>query len=399
MAFWLLTIVSVATHFLTTYGAVKSPIVIVPGLAGSRIDARLNKTTVPHELCDKTSDWYPLWVNIEDLIPYVIECWVANMKLVYDRETGNWTDPAGVYTRIPGFGNTSTIEYLDPSLNEVGAYFNVFVSEMAKEGYVPGESIRGAPYDWRFTPVDRPEYFTQLRLLIEDTYKTNGNRKVTLVAHSLGCLQTLYFLNDVVADSWKSLYVASFIPIAGPWAGAANSMRGYASGYNLKIPILSAHDMRPVQRSAPSSAWLMPTPRDWSSEPIVVTSTKNYTVNDYEAFFADIDFPIGFDVWKNVSNVTQSLAFPDVTLHCIYGANVSTVAQVVYAAGDFPNGDPTSLYGNGDGTVNEESLVLCNNWKGDASHDVTTRIFPNINHFDMVSDLSVIDYVKTIVLS
>ena len=142
-------------------------------------------------------------------------------------------------------------------------------------------------------------------------------------------------------------------------------MRGYASGYNLKIPILSARDMRPVQRSAPSSAWLMPTPRDWSSEPIIITSTKNYTANDYETFFEDIDFSLGFDVWKNVSNVTQSLAFPDVTLHYIYGANVSTVTQVVYAAGEFPNGDPTSLYCNGDGTVNEESLVLCNNWKGD----------------------------------
>lgn len=45
---------------------------IVPGDGGSQLDARLNKTDVPHFFCTKTADWYNLWLNMELLVPEVI---------------------------------------------------------------------------------------------------------------------------------------------------------------------------------------------------------------------------------------------------------------------------------------------------------------------------------------
>ena len=68
----------------------------------------------------------------------------------------------GVLTRIPGFGNTSSIEYLDPALSHPGEYFAQFVTSLVKEfGYQRGFSIRGAPYDFRYGPGMIMCFFSQ----------------------------------------------------------------------------------------------------------------------------------------------------------------------------------------------------------------------------------------------
>lgn len=56
----------------------------VPGDGGSQIFAKINKTWVPHYLCRKYSDvYYDLWLNIEELAPVVIDCFVENMRLIF----------------------------------------------------------------------------------------------------------------------------------------------------------------------------------------------------------------------------------------------------------------------------------------------------------------------------
>ena len=66
----------------------------------------------------------------------------------------------GVMTRVPNFGNTSSIEYLDPALSHPGQYFAPFVQSLVdKFGYERGLNIRAAPYDFRYGPG--------MRLMIE----------------------------------------------------------------------------------------------------------------------------------------------------------------------------------------------------------------------------------------
>ena len=48
---------------------------------------------------------------------------------------------------VPGFGNTSTVEFLDYS--PPIPYFNTFVDYFVARGYERGSTIRAAPYDWR----------------------------------------------------------------------------------------------------------------------------------------------------------------------------------------------------------------------------------------------------------
>ena len=76
-------------------------------------------------------------------------------RLVYDPATGKYNPPKGVQTRVPGFGQTSTVEYLDPAtpLLTFTQYFHDLVEHfVSKHGYVRGKTIVAAPYDWRYAP-------------------------------------------------------------------------------------------------------------------------------------------------------------------------------------------------------------------------------------------------------
>lgn len=88
-----------------------------------------------------------------ELVPLVIDCWVDNIRLEYNHRDRRSYSPPGVDIRVPGFGGTSSIEYLDPiNISAVG-YFSVLVEKLVKNaGYVRGADIRGAPYDFRKAP-------------------------------------------------------------------------------------------------------------------------------------------------------------------------------------------------------------------------------------------------------
>lgn len=74
------------------------------------------------------------------------------MRLVYNNKTRTTSNSPGVKTRIPGFGNTSTVEWIDPSKASAGAYFKDIANMLVNFGYERNLSLRGAPYDFRKGP-------------------------------------------------------------------------------------------------------------------------------------------------------------------------------------------------------------------------------------------------------
>lgn len=54
----------------------------VPGDGGSQFEAKLTgKPSVVHYWCERRTDnWFPLWLNIELLAPYVLDCTVDNLR-------------------------------------------------------------------------------------------------------------------------------------------------------------------------------------------------------------------------------------------------------------------------------------------------------------------------------
>jgi hypothetical protein len=77
---------------------------------------------------------------------------IDNMRLVYDNVTRTSSNSEGVEIRIPGFGNTTSVEWLDPSEASPGAYFKDIANMLVALGYERNVSLRGAPYDFRKAP-------------------------------------------------------------------------------------------------------------------------------------------------------------------------------------------------------------------------------------------------------
>lgn len=73
------------------------PVVFIPGDGGNQLEAKLNKTDVVHYICAKTSaDYFNIWLNMELLVPLVVDCWIDNIRLIYDNVTRTTRNPPGV---------------------------------------------------------------------------------------------------------------------------------------------------------------------------------------------------------------------------------------------------------------------------------------------------------------
>ncbi|KAL5022187.1 hypothetical protein ScPMuIL_001342 [Solemya velum] len=376
------------------------PVVIVPGDGGSQIFAKLNKTSAPEVYCVKKTDtFFNMWLNLEELAPFVIDCFVDNMKLNYNNQTRKTSNQPGVETAFPGFGDTQTIEWLDPTHIFPTTYFSPIVEAMLTWGYQRNVSVRGAPFDFRKSPNEMSEFYKDLQALVEETYEINNNTRVVMMGHSMGNPVLLYFFN-YIPQAWKDKYIQAFISLASPWAGAVKTLRLFASGDNLGVPIVKPITVRPEQRAMTSTAFLMPTNKYWNnSEVLVVQPHRNYTVNDYKQFFEDIGFMTGFEMWKDTSPLIYDLDPPNVELHCLHGNGIETPGTLLYTEKTWPDSQPAMIPDQGDGTVNIRSLMACTRWQNNQKGRVVHKVFPNAEHMAILANEDVIKYIQSVVLS
>ncbi|XP_064478264.1 phospholipase A2 group XV-like [Ornithodoros turicata] len=375
------------------------PIILVPGDGGSQLEAKLDKPSAVHYFCErKSATYFDLWVNLELMVPYVLDCWVDNIRLVYDNRTRRTRSPAGVDIRVPGFGNTSTIEWLDPSQVAPTAYFTNIVEEFILQGYQRGVNIRGAPYDFRKAPNELSDYFARLKDLLEETYAINQRLPAVLVCHSMGCPNMRYFLSRM-DQAWKDRHIKALVSLGGAWGGAVKALKAFASGENLGVVVINPLTVRAEQRSAPSLAYMMPDRNYWAQDEVLVSTLKrNYTIADYPQFFHDIDFPEGYEMYKDTRPYMMDLTPPGVEIHCLFGQNVSTINSIAYRKSGFPDIQPEIVFGDGDGTVNIRSLLGCQKFRALQAQPINVKAYPGVDHMGILYNKEAINYIKTIAL-
>lgn len=372
-------------------------LIAVPGDLGNQLEAKLDKPSVVHYICYKKTDFFTLWLNLELLIPVAIDCWIDNIRLIYNSTTHSSSSPPGVEIRVPGFGQTYSLEYLDPSKRSVGIYFFTIVQAMVEWGYTRDDDVRGAPYDWRKAPNENKEYFLALQKMIEEMAEKAGG-PVVLIAHSMGNMYTLYFLNQQ-PQAWKDRYIKAFISLGSPWAGVAKTLRVLISGDNNHIPVISPLKIRSQQRSAVSTSWLLPYAHSWANDQVLVqTPTTNYTVLDYQRLYKDIDFEDGWMMRQDTEPLVADLRPPGVAVHCLYGSGIPTQASFQYTD-KFPDVEPTVVMSDGDGTVNLHSAMQCGHWVGGQKQPVMLKELDGNEHVDMLLNVTTVAYIKDVLFS
>ena|SRR3990167_5909531 len=162
-------------------------------------------------------------------------------------------------------------------------YFAALIAYLQGTGYVVGQNLFAAPYDWRLTA--NPHGFNgQLKTLIENAYAANQNTPVFTLCHSMYVLPPLFspsfsslpfptislffpffplpfhcfcFLEMILTfqrirgnlefstfmldqtPEWKDQYIGGYIAAAAPWSGASLALRAIISGLEIKYGLLT----------------------------------------------------------------------------------------------------------------------------------------------------------------
>ncbi|XP_071575046.1 lysosomal phospholipase A and acyltransferase isoform X2 [Temnothorax nylanderi] len=334
---------------------------------------------------------------MELLVPVVIDCFIDNLKLNYDNVTRTTSNQPGVDIRIPGWGDPLVVEYIDPSRASPGSYFkdigNMLVNDL---GYVRNLSLRGAPYDFRKGPSENEEFFAKLKDLVEETYTMNNNAPVTLLAHSMGGPMTFIMLQRQ-SQKWKDKYINSLITLSAVWAGSVKAIKVFAIGDDLGAYFLRESVLRDEQITSPSLGWLLPSKLFWKDTEILIQSDqKNYTLNNLQEYFIDIDVSNAWEFRKDNEKYQLDFTAPGVEVHCLYGSKVNTVEKLYYKPGTSVNGYPQLIFGDGDGTVNIRSLEACTHWQKSQKQKIYNQGFPGVDHTEILRNPDILAYVKTV---
>jgi hypothetical protein len=65
-------IIIISLSLLTCLKAINSPIVIIPGLAGNQLEAKIDKKNTVNWMCKKNQDWFRIWFSLTEFLPLIV---------------------------------------------------------------------------------------------------------------------------------------------------------------------------------------------------------------------------------------------------------------------------------------------------------------------------------------
>lgn len=369
------------------------PVILVPGIAENEIQAQVrNQAAVNHECAELAGKEFTTVYPNSALVTTSESkaCLEQLLSLNYDGNKISST-PQHVYTRVPGFGDPVYVEWRNQQDHtDNSSYFNDLVQELVNNGYGRGVTIFGAPYDFRKSPRELLDYFTEVGALIETAHVANCKKRVVLVGHQYGAILINVFLNHKTPQ-WKDKHIHAFVSLSAPWGGMLSTVESITSGPSL----------RSMFRTWPSVYTLLPTSIAWSEEDhLISTPEQNYTAGNIEQLLKVLSLDDGIKTWKRVQSVLYKLDAPGVHFFCVHGQDSPTTISATFTRGKFPDGSPSSTSsGNGDGSVRLESLQACDMWKTRQhlmGREFVRMALPGVEHRSIVQDSNVIKYIVKI---
>eukprot|EP00759_Apiculatamorpha_spiralis_P028283 PhF_6_TR30758/c0_g1_i1/m.45298/K06129/LYPLA3; lysophospholipase III len=375
-----------------------NPIVILPGLMGSGLEAeRVNANGIPWP-CEKNDDWEKVWADVEGMtVDY--PCWKYVMQLQVDSMGVSSSFP-GITVRNP-LNSTYAVACLDPA-NSITCLASMYLGNwfnfMKTKGYTLQHDLDAVPFDFRLSPLNHYQpggFFSRLKTRIETMYAQTGNTKVALLGHSMGGAWAALFMNTYVNATWKATYLARYVSIAGVYSGAPKAMKAVLVGDTEGVPFPSELIQEIIATWAGVMS-LMPSNNNVTSiwtQPLITLSGQNYYAKDIPTFMHMMGFSNFADIVDIVRNVNMASA-PGIETHCMMSKGISTIMALSFKSlSGSDRWNPTFTMGDGDGTVPFISLSVCSGWSGKQSQPVTTQLFSSEHLAIISSDQSAWNYI------
>ncbi len=338
-----------------TFNLKKKPVIIVPGIAGSRLKA-------------STTD-AEIWPNLDEMVlpgdDYLDELILNN---------NGWPTTSSVVTT----GDIiREITIVSPIYNI--HFFDNLIDLLEDNGYVENDNLVENnnlfvfPYDWRLDVAYTAD--NSFREKIESIKNQTGAEEVDIIAHSMGGLVAKKYIQDYGHGS-----VDKFIDIATPHLGSPKAAKTMLYGDNFDIPILNQNKVKEISRNFSSMYQLLPSPNYHHASSTIFSSYINDVYDaDNDSVTGYLDYDDSIDFLNHFTNL--NLTSSNNTLHSeiddfdpndynvkaynIVGCHNPTIGWV-----DIINkyGTSTHEYGlhyiTGDGTVPLESARALDNTIG-----------------------------------
>ncbi|HZG14637.1 MAG TPA: S8 family serine peptidase [Candidatus Bathyarchaeia archaeon] len=215
----------------------RTPVILIPGIGGSQL---------------YTEDDDLSWIGVWEVL--------ANAPIIHDLELEPEKDGSTkMISKNDVKIHTSSVNYglygisqLTSINNEEAVQYAYMIEDLVKEGYIPGKTLFGMPYDWRMNISDHHKLLKQT---ISTALKESGASKVNIVAHSMGGLLVKDYL---LANKTAGKQVNSVITIGTPFLGAAKASKALIMGDNFDIPFLQDKTGYTIAKHAPSVYQLAP---------------------------------------------------------------------------------------------------------------------------------------------
>ena len=373
--------------------ATRPPVIILPGLTGSRLD------------------------NNDSCLESIYEVWPAPAKMLLDpfdfhlehlRLAENGRDPASSCDNIfvnrsnedgTANGAIRTVDILNVSILE---FYGPLIDHLEDYGF----DVYPYGYDWR---LDLRETAGGLDDFVNYVLEETETDQVNIVDHSLGGLLARYY---VTSDTTRAAKVEQVISLGTPFLGAPKALKGLrwgdAGGLSLdwiEIGPLYPPRVKDLAKNSPAMYQILPTDHyfdvygdgyyrvdgqlyDLDQTQSVILSDHNANLAlDAENFHTD-----AMDDWGS----TQS----DVAFRLIVGSGVESTPGVIHERTIFDwlgyevvilDIEPI----NGDGTVPLHSADLKGNGH-DYSGGAPIWYTNGLNHTDLIKEPYVMEFISAI---
>mmetsp|Transcript_31741 Transcript_31741/g.49648 ORF Transcript_31741/g.49648 Transcript_31741/m.49648 type:complete len:702 (-) Transcript_31741:47-2152(-) len=185
--------------------------------------------------------------------------WLQHMVLAED----GFSDPPGI--RVRAVAGLHGCDFLSdqPVVKQKSYVFGYLIAALLEVGY-DTNNLDAETYDWRLPPNklnERDKYYVKLKNSIQTMREINGE-KVVLLAHSMGNRVVQYFLRWVkigIGQEWIDTNLHAYLALGPPFLGAPKSCRSVLSGDTMDLEVfLTGEEGRSMCRRSSSLPWLFP---------------------------------------------------------------------------------------------------------------------------------------------